>query len=86
MEETIKYEITNQFVKQSIKSVSNSLVGRILSRVQDFAKINKITVDEKEWEMLRVNVRNMLHENLRDLEVLLSSFDKGIKLNLEIKQ
>lgn len=78
MDEIVKYEVTNVFVKQTLKTVGNALLGRILHRVEDFVKL-----PSTEQEALKLQIKNVLHENLRDIEQLLSSFDKGVKFNLE---
>lgn len=63
------YTISEEFLKESIKQVSRSTVGRVLKRIDLFHN----------REVLKISVKELIYENFRTLEEWIESFSCGVK-------
>lgn len=66
-----KLIITEEYLDELIKDWSNSVVGRILKRVETESNISK----------LKSQIKDVFYENVRDLKVNIKAFNWGVRFN-----
>ena len=64
----MEIKLTEEYLEQSLKTASNSLVGRILKRFE--------IIEDK--NIIKAEVKELIYENFRNLRDVLLAFDKGL--------
>lgn len=64
-----KMEISEQYLREAIKSAADKLVGETMSHFETISNIDEI----------KLSVKNTIHQNFRDLQGQLKAFNCGVK-------
>jgi len=72
------YNISEEFIKNICKTQKFSLIGKIMKRFEVLFA-NKTLNDSQRKDLMRSLLKELIHENYRDLEQQIDCYSKGLK-------
>lgn len=79
------YQIDEKVLKHILRKKSNSLVGKSCKRIEvirDTKNIDELT----KINLLRDLIKELVYENMREIEESISSFATGASFKINVKQ
>ncbi len=71
----MEYKIDERYLKVLLKAKADSIVGRVLRRIETISDIG----------ILKTVVKELIHEECRDLQITLDAYNAGLLFSLSKK-